>query len=77
MNLPLAKGQTQASQAMGSAAPDKPLQAQPLDVNGDWRVAWQGRLGTEQCMLHLQMKGTKLTGNISGLTRYFAAGGDS
>jgi hypothetical protein len=67
VNLPLAMGQIQADQSVSGAAPDKPLLAQPLDVSGDWRAAWQGRLGTEQCVVHLQMKGTKLTGTFHDL----------
>jgi hypothetical protein len=37
------------------------------DVTGDWQVSWQGRLGTEQCLLHLQSDGGRLTGTLHDL----------
>ncbi len=43
------------------------LHAQPSDVSGDWQVSWQGRLGTEECVLHLRKEGTKLTGTFDDL----------
>ncbi|HXM43342.1 MAG TPA: hypothetical protein VN924_19045 [Bryobacteraceae bacterium] len=51
----------------GTTAADKPSGAEPADVAGDWQVSWQGRLGTEQCMLHLREDGGKLTGTLQEL----------
>jgi hypothetical protein len=55
-----------AGQATKNAVPDKPSNAQPADVAGNWQVSWTNRLGTEQCTLHLQQDGTKLTGTLQG-----------
>lgn len=40
---------------------------QVANVGGDWQVVWTGRLGAEQCVLHLQQDGTKLTGTLKDL----------
>jgi hypothetical protein len=42
-------------------------QTSPVDVTGNWKVSWQGRLGTEQCLLHLQKDSGKLTGTFQDL----------
>jgi len=42
--------------------------AKTLDVSGKWQVAWQGRLGTEQCTLQLQQDSSnKLKGTLQDL----------
>ncbi len=43
------------------------LPSAPVDVTGDWQVAWQGRLGTEQCTLKLQSKDGVLSGTFQNL----------
>ena len=62
MAVRLAPGQV-TGQVAGQVA-EKPAHAQPADVGGDWQVSWQGRLGEEQCVLHLQQEGAKLTGSL-------------
>jgi hypothetical protein len=57
VSLPSAAGQTPDNSVSSNAA-------KPPDVSGTWQVSWQGRLGTEQCTLHLQQDGTKLTGTL-------------
>ena len=57
---------TAPSPAVGQV-PDKPSHVQPLDVSGDWQVTWQGRLGAEQCALHLEQDGETLTGTLKTL----------
>jgi hypothetical protein len=66
-------GQTKEAFSPSSAAMSN-------DVSGKWQVLWQGRLGTEQCMVQLQqdpankLKGTlqdqrgmaSLTGTVDG-----------
>jgi hypothetical protein len=37
-------------------------QAWPADISGDWQVAWQGRLGTQRCLVHLERDGKALKG---------------
>jgi|HubBroStandDraft_1064217.scaffolds.fasta_scaffold01753_8 hypothetical protein len=61
-----------AQQALRSAAPkdaiaDKTSGVQPIDLGGDWQMTWQGRLGAEQCVLHLRNEGGKLTGTFHDL----------
>jgi hypothetical protein len=59
--------QTQPAQTQKDAAPEKPAHAQPVDISGDWQVSWQGRMGAEECVLHLRQDGTKLTGTLKSL----------
>ncbi|MGB6384169.1 MAG: hypothetical protein WBD25_22145 [Terriglobales bacterium] len=59
--------QPQAALTQKDLAPEKPSHAQSADVSGDWQVSWQGRLGAEECLLHLQQDGTKLTGTLKSL----------
>lgn len=33
------------------------------DISGDWKVVWQGRLGSENCDLNFQTEAGKVTGN--------------
>jgi hypothetical protein len=47
------------------------LQAQASDISGDWQVSWQGRLGTEECVLHLRKEDAKLTGTFEDLRGSF------
>jgi hypothetical protein len=51
------------------------LQAQTPDISGDWQVSWQGRLGTEECVLHFQKEGAKLTGTFDDLRGSFPVAG--
>ncbi|HXM09456.1 MAG TPA: hypothetical protein VN946_05870 [Terriglobales bacterium] len=46
---------------------DQSARVQPAEVAGSWQVSWQGRLGTEPGVLHLQREGTKLTGTFQDL----------
>jgi hypothetical protein len=62
---PLATAHSQAPPT--KAVPEKPSHAQLADVNGDWDVSWQSRLGSERCVLHLQQDGSKLTGTLKSL----------
>jgi hypothetical protein len=39
----------------------------PVDVTGNWQVAWQGRLGTEQCTLKLQSNNGALSGTFQNV----------
>lgn len=56
-----AAGQTQDNSLSSSAA-------KPLNISGKWQVAWQGRLGTEQCTLQLQQDSTnQLKGTLQDL----------
>jgi hypothetical protein len=55
--MPFAAGQTQSAPAPKDA----------IDVSGDWQASWQGRLGAEQCTLHVQTEGGKLTGTFKDL----------
>lgn len=64
---PLAAQHAQDGPASKDTSPDKASYAQPTGVAGNWHVSWQGRLGTEQCMLHLQKEGGKLTGTFQDL----------
>jgi hypothetical protein len=43
------------------------LSAAAADISGDWQVSWQGRLGTEQCTLHLVSDEGKLTGSFRSI----------
>ncbi len=36
-------------------------------LSGEWQVSWQGRLGSEQCVLRLQQDGKTLTGTLKTL----------
>ena len=54
-------------QAAQTLATEKPSHAQLVDVSGDWQVSWQGRLGAEECVLHLHEDGTKLTGTLTSV----------
>jgi hypothetical protein len=65
MAVRLAPGQV-TGKVPGQVA-EKPAHAQPAGVGGDWQVSWQGRLGAEQCALHLQQEGAKLTGSLKTL----------
>jgi hypothetical protein len=56
-----------AAQAQKNAIPEKQSRIQPAAVAGNWQVSWQGRLGTEECALHLQQDGAKLTGTFQDL----------
>jgi len=59
----LATAQTPPAQNSPAQKPPGP----PADVAGNWRVSWQGRLGTEEGTLHLQQEGAKLTGTFQDL----------
>lgn len=61
--LPWLGGQEPPSKNNGTQSP-KASQTSVADVHGDWQVSWQNRLGTQQCVLHLQQEGTKLTGTL-------------
>lgn len=53
----------QASESSSSSSATK-----AVDVSGKWQVAWQGRLGTEQCTLQLQQDSSnKLKGTLQDL----------
>ncbi len=67
VTAPFASAQSQAAQVQKDEVPEKPSHVQPADVSGDWQVSWQGRLGAEDCLLHLQQDGTKLTGTLKTL----------
>jgi hypothetical protein len=54
-------------QAQKDPVPDKPSHVPPAEVAGNWQVSWQGRLGSEPVVLHLQQDGTKLTGTFQDL----------
>lgn len=62
-----ASGQSQAAPSQKDAVSEKPSQVQPIEVAGNWKLSWQGRLGTEECVLHLEQDGTKLTGTFQDL----------
>ncbi len=47
-----------------AAAALSSTQAAPVDVAGSWQVAWQGRLGTQECLLNLQSQAGKITGTF-------------
>jgi opacity protein-like surface antigen len=60
--VPVAAAQASESSSSSSSA------AKPVDVSGKWQVAWQGRLGTEQCTLQLQQDSSnKLKGTLQDL----------
>lgn len=59
--------QARSENPQKSPVADKSQHAQPADVAGDWQVSWEGRLGTEQCTLHLNQDGSKLTGTFQDL----------
>jgi hypothetical protein len=48
-------------------AAQKQSPVRSTDVAGNWHVSWQGRLGIEQCTLHLQQDGVKFTGTFQDL----------
>ena len=61
VSVPFAAAQASESSPSSSAA-------RPVDVSGKWQVAWQGRLGTEQCTLQLQQDSSnKLKGTLQDL----------
>ncbi|MGA2388545.1 MAG: hypothetical protein ABSF97_06270 [Candidatus Sulfotelmatobacter sp.] len=51
------------AQSLGNSASSTALQTP--DVSGKWQVAWQGRLGTEECAIDLHRKSSnKLEGHL-------------
>jgi hypothetical protein len=79
VGLPMVAGQTtgegkQDPQIQKDVVPEPASKA--ADVAGNWQVAWTSRGGTQQCLLHLQQDGTKLTGtfqDVHGLSRLSGA----
>jgi hypothetical protein len=58
------EGQTASGPSQKNAASDKPSETQPADVAGDWQMSWTGRLGTEDCAVHIKQDGAKLSGTF-------------
>ncbi len=71
VSAPMAAAQSKATEVQKEvqkvAGSEKPAHAPLADVSGDWQVSWQGRLGAEQCVLHLQQDGARLTGTLKTL----------
>jgi hypothetical protein len=57
----------QSAQIAKDQAATKASHADPVAVAGNWQMSWTGRLGVEQCVLHLQQDGTKLSGTFQDL----------
>ncbi len=66
-SVPYARGQSQGAPTKKDVVLEKTSRVQPADVAGNWQVSWQGRLGTEQCLVQLQQDGRKLSGTFRDL----------
>lgn len=64
MAVPFATAQAHPAESQKGPVANQSTPPRPADVAGDWQVSWQGRLGTAQCVLHLQQDGSKLTGTL-------------
>ncbi len=58
------QAQSTDTRTQQGAVQDSASHYSPGGFTGDWQVSWQGRLGTEQCMLHLEKNSEKITGNF-------------
>jgi hypothetical protein len=71
VTLSFAGRQAQTAPTNGEAQKDllsdKTAHVPATEVAGSWQVSWQGRLGTEEGVLHLQREGAKLTGTFEDL----------